>query len=133
MQRQEIAAAIAAAHSVACVVVGSAALRMQGVDITARDLDLVVAPAQQNLDRLTGMLANWGVLRRPSDRALRELDIITLESSFGPIDLLLRTGRERYAALRSSAVTKTVADVRITLASVADCWSLRQEFGKGSA
>jgi hypothetical protein len=130
MQRQEIAAAIASAHSVACVVVGSAALHMHGVDIEARDLDLVIAPAQANLDRLAHMLANWGVLQRPSGRALREHDVITLESSYGPIDLLLRTGRERFAALRSNAVMKSVTDVRVAVASVVDCTALRREFGK---
>lgn len=133
MPRQEIAAAIATAHSVACIVVGSAALRMYGVDIGVKDLDLVVAPAQENLDHLGGVLADWGVLRPPSDRALCEHDVITLVSSYGPIDLLLRTGRERYASLRSSAVVKSVADVRVAVASVGDCWSLRHEFGKESA
>jgi hypothetical protein len=89
--------------------------------------DLDVVPDPDRPDGLGAALEAWGVIRRPSLRAL-ERDIVTVESAYGPIDLLLRRGREDFASLRRHATMADIAGVRLAIASAPECWALRRQF-----
>ena len=125
MPRPELAAALAAATGLSFVVVGSTALRLHGADFAPHDLDLVPDPDQ--LDRLDAAMDAWAVARRPGRRAL-DGDVLTLESAYGPIDLLLRRGREDYASLVIRATMVDIAGVEVAVAAADDCWALRRRF-----
>ncbi|MDQ1680929.1 MAG: hypothetical protein QOI42_1788 [Frankiaceae bacterium] len=125
MPRPALAAALAAAAGLRFVVVGSAALQLHGADMRPRDLDIVPDPS--DVDRFDEVMDAWTVVRRPPRRAF-DGDIVTVDSAYGPIDLLLRRGREAYADLRASATMVDVEGVAVAIAAAADCWALRRRF-----
>jgi hypothetical protein len=56
------------------------------------------------------------------------MDIATVPTSFGPIDLLLGRGRLDWQRLCGRAAVIPVADVGVLVAAAQDAWDLRHRF-----
>lgn len=130
----EEAAAVLVSCGVNLVVVGGAALWMRGDRSTRpKDLDVVPAPRRSNLVRLVSCSAALGAATRtwPSVRQLDQFELVTAQTSYGPIDVLSQRGREEFEALRSGAAFESVLGVSIPVASVVDVLRLRRQHKEG--
>jgi hypothetical protein len=127
-----LAATILAAEQVSGVLVGSAALWLQGEPVSVGDVDVVIEPGEANLRRLREALAGLAVRPGavPALHRLREISIATVFSSYGRVDCMLERGRRDWDWLHAGAGYVPVADVRVLVASAADAWALRARFGK---
>jgi len=123
-------APVLAAERVSFVLVGSAALWLQGEDVPVADVDAVPEPGPANLARLHAALLTLAVHDRivPRPRSLQLLDIVTAPTSYGRLDCLLERGRRDWDRLRRGAGVIRVTDADVLVASVADAWSLRRAF-----
>jgi hypothetical protein len=125
-----LAAGILAAEGVSFLLVGSAALWLHGAPIPVGDADVVIEPAEENLHRLGGALAEFAL--RPQEvarvRALPWLNVLRVVTSYGIVDCLLERGRLDWQKLSQSAVRIPVADVDVPVAAQADVWALRRRF-----
>jgi len=111
------------------VVVGSTALVLHGYQFTVRDLDLVPAPDPVALTQLREALVPL-VVRGPvpSVGRLQLASVVSLATSFGPVDLLLERGRIDHLALRTESTLIDVAGVPVPVASAAAALALRLRF-----
>jgi hypothetical protein len=122
-----LAAAVLAAGGAGVVIVGSAGLRLHGVDTVVADLDVVPDPTADGLSRLRRALDGLVPLDRwPDVRSLPP--IIRVHTSFGPVDVLVERGRTEYAILLAHASTIDLLGVDVTVASVDDIGELRRRF-----
>jgi hypothetical protein len=125
------AAAVMVSFGVDLVVVGGAALWLHG-DQSARlhDLDVAPAPDRANLERLLACCVALGAHARswPTKRQLEHRELVTVSTSFGPIDLLTQRGREEYHSLRVGATAVPVLEVPVPVASPADVLRLKRRF-----
>lgn len=126
-------AAILAAGGVRFVVVGSAALWMDGVDTVVHDLDVVPDPAAANLKLLVSSLPCLGVLAGdlPVPGVLGSSAMMTFSTAYGIIDVLVERGREEYPTLARAATPVLVLGVPTAVASASDAWRLRHRFKTG--
>jgi hypothetical protein len=120
-------AAVLVAAGVQLVVVGSAALVEHGDLDHANDLDVVPRCTSLNLARLSEELRHLAY-RAPTIHALAEAEVLTVHTSFGPVDLLLDRGRRQFDALAARASTIDVEGVDVAVACRADAWRLRHRF-----
>jgi hypothetical protein len=90
-----LAAAALAAEQVSFVLVGSAALRLRGEQVSVGDVDVVIEPGEENLRRLRDALADLAVRSNevPAVHRLRDLSVTTVVTSYGRLDCLLERGR----------------------------------------
>jgi hypothetical protein len=125
-----LAAAILAAEGVSFLLVGSAALWLHGEPITVGDADVVIEPGEQNLGRLSEVLAQLAIGRRavPPVRDFPLLDMVSVTTRYGRVDCLLERGRADWERLRQSSVRIPVADAGVLVAARADAWALRRHF-----
>ena len=125
-----LAAAILAAEEVSFLLVGSAALWLHGEPVPVGDADVVVEPAEENLQRLGDALAGFALRPQeiPRVRALPWLNVIRVVTSYGIVDCLLERGRLDWQKLCQSMVRIPVADVDVPVAAQADAWALRRRF-----
>jgi hypothetical protein len=125
-----LAAAILAAEGVSFLLVGSAALWLRGEPAPVGDADVVVEPAEENLQRLGDVLAGFALRPReiPRVRALPWLNVLRVVTSYGVVDCLLERGRRDWQELGQSALRIPVADVDVLVAAQADVWALRRRF-----
>jgi hypothetical protein len=125
-----LAAAVLAAEQVSFVLVGSAALRLRGEQVSVGDVDVVIEPGEENLRRLRDALADLAVRSDevPAVHRLRDLSVTTVVTSYGRVDCLLERGRRNYDQLCLSAGYVAVADARVLVASAGDAWALRRRF-----
>ena len=123
-------AAVLVAEQVSFVLVGSAALRLQGETIRVSDVDVVPDPSEANLARLHAALTTLATRRRvvPPPRCLAALDMVSVPTIYGKLDCLLARGRQNWASLRQNAGPIMVADAEVLVASAADAWALRRAF-----
>jgi hypothetical protein len=125
------AAAVMVACGVELVVVGGVAVWLHGDrSDPLKDLDVVPAPTSANLERLVCSRAALGAYARtwPSTRRLHQSELETVQTSFGPIDLLTQRGREEYGSLRAAATVVSVRETPVAVASVADVIRLKRQF-----
>lgn len=124
-------AAVLVAAGVSLVVVGSAALMEHGDLCCAADLDVVPDPHDANLIRLREELERLAV---PGTRVgpLESLEVATVLTSFGSIDVLVERGRLEFAALRGNAELADVHGVGVAVASRDDAWRLRRRYKAAS-
>ena len=104
------------------VIVGGVAVVLQASPRFTRDLDICYATAQDNLERLAGVLIDLNAMRRgvdedlpfaPDARTLRRTQILTLRTGEGDIDLLVDPdGAPDYAVLRRRAIAWTSTTLR---------------------
>jgi hypothetical protein len=128
-----LAAAVLATTGVSFVLVGSAALWLRGESIPVGDADVVIEPGQQNLQRARAALADMALQPHavPQTARLALLDIVTVMTSYGRIDGLLRRGRLDWDWLRTNADAMLVAGAEVVVAASSDAWKLRRRFKDG--
>jgi hypothetical protein len=125
-----LAAAVLATTGVSFVLVGSAALWLRGESIPVGDADVVIEPGQQNTQRARAALADMALRPHavPHAARLTMLDIVTIMTSYGKIDCLLRRGRLDWDRLRANADVMLVAGAEVMVAASSDAWKLRRRF-----
>jgi hypothetical protein len=125
-----LAAAILAAEGVSFLLVGSAALWLHREPVPVGDADVVVEPAEENLQRLGNALAEFALRPQevPRARALPWLNVLSVATSYGRVDCFLERGRLDWQKLCQSSLRIPVADVDVPVAAQADVWALRRRF-----
>lgn len=122
------------------VVIGGVAVVLQALPRFTKDLDIVYAPAPENLERLADVLADVHArLRGIADdvpfvadaRTLRQTQILTLETDEGGLDLLLAPdGAPPYPRLRERATSFEIDGVRFRVASIEDLIAMKLAAGR---
>jgi hypothetical protein len=125
-----LAAAVLATTGVSFLLIGSAALWLRGESISVGDADVVTEPGEQNMQRTRAALADLALRPHavPQTARLAMLDIVTIMTSYGKVDCLLRRGRLDWERLRKNADVMLVAGVEVTVAASSDAWKLRCRF-----
>lgn len=125
-----LAAAVLAVTGVSLLLVGSAALWLRGESIPVGDADVVIEPGDQNMQRTRAALAALALQPQavPQAARLASLDIVTIMTSYGKIDCLLRRGRLDWDRLRRNSDVVLVAGAELVVAASSDAWSLRRRF-----
>lgn len=125
-----LAAAVLATTGVSFLLVGSAALWLQGESIPVGDADVVIEPGDQNMQRTRAALAELALQPRavPQAARLAILDIVTIMTSYGKIDCLLQRGRLDWDRLLRNSDVMLVAGAKVTVAASSDAWNLRRRF-----
>lgn len=125
-------------HAVDFVVVGGIAAALHGSERNTFDLDICPAQDSANLDALgTALVAIDAGLRDidedipfvPDGRSLAGIEILTLSTSLGPLDVLVRPhGSPPYAALRRRATPMDVGGpTPVLIASIDDLIAMKRE------
>ena len=120
------------AHGVEFIVIGGFAAVAHGAPHVTFDVDVVPSRAGDSLDRLARALKEMGARIRtegiedglPFDAApslLRGVSILNLQTRFGDLDLTFTpAGTTGFDDLARNAVTVTVQDVQVRVASLED-------------
>ncbi len=127
-------------HGVDFVVVGGIAATLHGSDRTTFDLDICPAMDAANLDALGRALIDMDARLRgveedvpfvPDGRALGRMQILTLDTSFGPLDVLMRPdGSPPYRQLRGRAERLDLGTVAVLVASIDDLLAMKRAAGR---
>lgn len=122
------------------VVIGGIATVVHGGATVTKDLDIVPAPDGVNLDVLGNVLRSLGARLRgvgddvpfvPDGRTLRQTQILCLETSAGPLDVLMAPqAAPSYPALRASAIRVLIAELPVLIASVDDLIAMKLAAGR---
>jgi hypothetical protein len=125
-----LAAAVLATTGVSFLLVGSGALWLRGESIPVGDADVVIEPGDQNTRRARAALAELALQPQavPQAARLTTLDIVTIMTSYGKIDCLLRRGRLDWDRLRRNSDVLLVAGAEVIVAAGSDVWNLRRQF-----
>lgn len=121
--------------SVRYVLVGGIALIRHGVVRATRDVDAILAPDPENLERLRVLVAEWGATRPdgspiPED-ALVPGRTIHLATPHGELDLLAELLPPlSFAELSARAETRRVDGVEAPICSLADLVALKRIAGR---
>lgn len=107
--------------------IGGCALVLHGFASDCGDLDIVPDPDADNLRTLRTALASLGASRM-SRAALMSAAVISLDSPYGRIDVMMQRAREEYSALAAASVTCRVEDAEVLVAAVDDVLRLRTRF-----
>ena len=108
------------------MVIGGCALVLHGVASECGDLDIVPDPDAGNLRTLRSALNALGASRM-SGAALTAA-VVSLDSPYGRIDVMMERARDEYPALAAAAVTCRVEDAEVRVAAVDDVMRLRARF-----
>jgi predicted nucleotidyltransferase len=117
--------------SVRYVLVGGIALIRHGVVRATRDVDAIIAPEPENLERLRVLIAGWGATRPdgspiPED-ALLPGRTIHLATPHGELDLLAELLPPlSFAELAARAEVRRVDGVEAPICSLADLVALKR-------
>jgi hypothetical protein len=124
------------ARGVDFVVVGGIAATMHGSPRDTFDLDICPAPDRANLDALgRALIAADARLRGapgdvpfvPDGRTLRGMQILTLDTRFGALDLLMRPdSAPPYAQLRRRAIRTALGETAVLVASLDDLIEMKR-------
>ncbi len=122
------------------VVIGGIATVIHGGATVTRDLDIVPAPDNVNLDVLGNVLQSMDARLRgvqeavpfvADGRTLRQTEILCLETAAGPLDVLMAPkAAPSYTALRASAVRVLVAELPVLIASLDDLIAMKLAAGR---
>lgn len=122
------------------VVVGGVAAQAHGSSQFTGDLDICYSADEANLERLGRTLLDLGARLRgvaedvpfvPDGRTLRRTQILTLDTSDGPLDLLVDpSGSPGYAALSERALRVEWAGTTIKVASLDDLIAMKRAAGR---
>lgn len=128
------------AHGVDFVVVGGIAATLLGSARDTFDLDICPAPDPANLDALGKTLIELRARLRgieesvpfvPDRRALAQVELLTLDTDLGPLDILMRPdGGPAYERLRRHAERKDLGAFSVLVASIADLIAMKQNAGR---
>ncbi len=129
-------------HGVDHVIIGGFAAIAHGSPRATRDLDIVVAPDDDNLVRLSSALHELAAERRFPDgriRAVESADVAAVAlgttlhtlTSAGALDIVGRpAGAPPYPKLLARAVPVTVADVDLLVAGLDDLIAMKRAAGR---
>jgi hypothetical protein len=132
-------------HRVGYVFVGGVASQLHGAPVTrTRDADVVPARDPRNLDRLAAALREldarlWagplepdGVMMVFDRKTLGAIDrFLNLVTRLGPVDITFRPeGTDGYPDLSRNAVTVTLLDVAVPVASLDDVIRSKEAAGR---
>jgi hypothetical protein len=117
------------------VLIGGIALIRHGVVRATRDVDAILAPEPENLDRLRVLIAEWRATRPDGsavpDDALAPGRTIHLATPHGELDLLAEMLPPlSFAELSSRAETRRVDGVQAPICSLADLVALKRIAGR---
>jgi hypothetical protein len=118
------------------VIVGGIATVLHGSERNTFDLDVCPAQDQENLDALGRTLIELEAKLRgieedipfvPDRRSLAGTQILTLDTTLGPLDILTRPdGSPPYKALRSRALRVNVGATAVLVASIEDLLAMKR-------
>ena len=122
------------------VLVGGVAVVLHALPRFTKDVDIVYDPSEANIARLAKvLLAVNARLRgvpedlpfRPDERTLRQMQILTLDTDAGALDLLLAPdGAPPYPELRRRAVPFDIDGVTLMVASIDDLIAMKRAAGR---
>jgi predicted nucleotidyltransferase len=122
------------------VVIGGIAAALLGSAHDTFDLDICPATDSENLDQLGSALLELDVRLRgieesvpfvPDGASLARMEILTLETSAGPLDVLMRPeGGPPYAQLRRRAERKDLGGFQVLVAGVDDLIAMKSSAGR---
>ena len=122
------------------VVIGGIAAVVHGSVTFTQDLDVCYATDEQNLDRLGTALSAMGARLRgvthdvpfsPDRRTLRHTQVLTLDTPYGPFDVLAApSGSPGYAALAERAQVTARGELRFKVASLEDLIAMKRAAGR---
>lgn len=128
------------ARGVDFVLVGGFAAVAHGSPRLTQDLDLTYATVEANLEALGEVLVgldarlrgvNEEVPFKPDVKTLRRTELLTLETSAGPLDLLARpSGAPPYSTLRRRAERLDLGGFLVLVASIEDLLAMKQASGR---
>jgi predicted nucleotidyltransferase len=129
-----------AAADVDFLVIGGVAVAFQGYGRSTKDLDITYGTDAQNLERLGGVLlslnARLGCVAEdvpfvPDARTLRRVQLLTLHTDEGALDLLVDpAGAAPYAELRARADRVELEGVEIRVVSLDDLLDMKRAAGR---
>jgi hypothetical protein len=127
-------------HGVDFVVVGGIAATFLGSARDTFDLDICPALDAGNLDSLGKALVELEARLRgvdeavpftPDGRALWNVDLLTLDTVAGPLDVLMRpNGAPPYEQLRRRAERKDLGGFSVLVASIEDLIAMKEAVGR---
>jgi predicted nucleotidyltransferase len=122
------------------VVIGGIAIVLLGYPRVTRDLDIVFAYDDENLEALGRVLVELNARLRgvkedvdfvPDKRTLQGVELLTLDTPAGWFDLhRLPTGVPNYARLRANAERMTLDEFTVLVASPDDMIAMKQSAGR---
>lgn len=123
------------------VVIGGLAAQAHGSTSITRDLDVCIPRDLVTLDRLAVVLRDIAAVRRglpdtppmpPLDaRTLRAGSLFTLDTAYGPFDLLANPDPGfDYETLRRSALSTTLLGMPVHIASLDDLIAMKRAAGR---
>jgi predicted nucleotidyltransferase len=122
------------------VVIGGIAMVLHGSARVTRDLDICFAPDETNLELLGGVLVDLNARLRgvdedvpfvPDGRTLRGIEILTLTTDAGWLDLQLApSGAPAYGELRARADRVEVDGMGVLVASLDDLAAMKRAAGR---
>jgi predicted nucleotidyltransferase len=128
------------AHGVDFVVIGGVAAILHGSATLTQDVDISFAQDDANLDALGGALRELRASLRgvgddvpfvPDARTLRQIQLLTLQTSAGPLDLLVPPdGSPPYERLRRGADRMDVGGFAVLVASLDDLIAMKRAGGR---
>lgn len=128
------------ARGVDFVVVGGIAAVLLGSARVTRDLDICYATDAGNLEALGEVLLKLDARLRgvdepvpfvPDGRTLRRVELLTLNTDAGPLDLISRPpGAPRYETLRRNAQRLDVGGFGVLVASIDDMLAMKRTAGR---
>jgi hypothetical protein len=122
------------------VIIGGIAMVLLGSARLTRDLDIVFAPDEGNLDALGRVLVALGARLRevdedvpfiPDAASLRNIQLLTLETGYGWLDVHRTVGGSpKYDALRRRAERVDLGDFFVLVASPDDLVEMKNAAGR---
>jgi predicted nucleotidyltransferase len=122
------------------VVIGGIAGVLHGSARNTFDLDICFATDEANLTALGDVLAALGARLKgvdqgvpfvPDARTLRQVELLTLVTTFGELDVLARPpGAPSYADLRRNADRYDLGGFNVSVASIDDLIAMKQAAGR---
>lgn len=122
------------------VVIGGIAAVLHGSARNTFDLDICFATDAANLAALADVLVALGARLRgvaeevpfvPDARALRQVEVLTLVTSLGELDVLTRPpGAPAYEALRRNADRYDLGGFNVSVAAIDDLIAMKQAAGR---
>ncbi|MEJ7797425.1 MAG: nucleotidyltransferase [Solirubrobacteraceae bacterium] len=118
------------------VVIGGVAVIAHGYERNTKDLDICYSPDHANLEALGDMLVGLGARLRgipeevpfiPDAATLRRMQILTLDTPHGGLDLLVDPqGSPGYQALKSNAEPIDFEGFEVLIASIEDLLTMKR-------
>lgn len=122
------------------VVIGGIAAVLHGSARNTFDLDICFATDDANLSALGDVLTTLGARLKgldegvpfvPDRRTLRQIELLTLVTSLGELDVLAKPpGAPNYADLRRNADRYDIGGFNVSVASIDDLIAMKQTAGR---